>query len=272
MRSHRYLLLATLFAALACSGDGHSITPPPDPGPTVLLKDIVIPNLPSPFYHFEYDGTGRITLASFASDLNVYNLSYADGRLSEMRNNILVNKDRLAYVYDDGGRVAEVRISDQTGVLRTRHQLTYAGQRLVRMDRYRLSNATFILDQSLSMSYDANGNLLELTEHLPAIEGLQDDVTFVDRFEQYDTGTNVDGFSLLHPGFFDHLVLLPTVQLQKGNPRKQTRTGNVDNFTVDYTYTYDAQNRPVTKVGDLTFVTGSHSGEHFQTNSLFSYY
>jgi hypothetical protein len=47
-------------------------------------------------------------------------------------------------------------------------------------------------------------------------------VTTVDLFEQYDNKVNVDGFSLIHDDFFDHLVLLPGVQLQKGNPGRQT--------------------------------------------------
>jgi hypothetical protein len=51
-----------------------------------------------------------------------------------------------------------------------------------------------------------------------------------------------------------------------------TRTGDSDNFTVDYTYTYDARNRPLTTSGDLAFTTGPSAGQHFQVGSVFSYY
>jgi len=266
----RALTLVLLLAASACSGD----TGPPDkaPGTTVLLKEIEVPHLPSPFYHFEYDTQGRITAASYAAGLFTYDLSYAGGRLAEIRNNTFANQDRLTYVYDNSGRVGEIRFTNAAGLLFTRLQLVYAGQKLTRIDRFVLSNSTFINDQTLSMSYDSDGNLLELTEHLAAIEGVQPEATFVDRFEQYDTGLNVDAFDLLHPGFFDHLILLPGVELQRGNPGKQTRSGDGINFSVSFTYTYDDQNKPVTKTGDLVFTNGPDAGRHFQTGSLFSYY
>jgi hypothetical protein len=65
---------------------------------------------------------------------------------------------------------------------------------------------------------------------------------------------------------------LPAVQLQKSNPRRVTRTGDADNYTVDYTYTYDPRNRPLTTSGDLAFTTGQNAGQHFQVGSAFSYY
>ena len=59
-------------------------------------------------------------------------------------------------------------------------------------------------------------------EHRPAITGLQDEQGSVVRFEQYDSGINVDGFDQIHDDFFDHLVLLPGVQLQQSNPGRET--------------------------------------------------
>ena len=125
---------------------------------------------------------------------------------------------------------------------------------------------------AMSTAIAGYGNLQLLTEHRPAIVGLQDDATFVDRFEQYDDGINVDGFGLIHNDFFDHLVLLPEVHLQKGNPRRQTRTGDGLNFVVDYTYTYDDQSRPLSKIGALTITNGPDAGRQIQTSSVFSYY
>jgi len=71
---------------------------------------------------------------------------------------------------------------------------------------------------------------------------------------------NVDGFSLIHNEFFDHLFLLHGVQLQKNNPGKETRTGDGVNYTVDYTYTYDSRNAPLTKKGDLLMLNGATGG------------
>jgi hypothetical protein len=108
MRFRHPVLTIALAAICACGGDAATapISPNP-PAPSVLLKDIVIPNLPSPFYHFEYDGTGRIDLASFASGFARYDVKYDAGRLSEMRNSS-VDQGTLTYSYDASGRVDQV--------------------------------------------------------------------------------------------------------------------------------------------------------------------
>src|SRR5689334_8779876 len=225
--------------------------PPPPPPAAVLLKDIVIATLPSPYYHFEYDSGNRIAVVSFASGLTHYNVTYAGDRITELQNNILVNHDRLVYVYDDAGRVAVVREVDDTGATFMLVVLSYEGQKLVGLERDRRLDGGFIIDKTMSLTYDMAGNLRDLTEHRPAIAGLQDEETSVVHFEQYDAGINVDGFGLIHNDFFDHLVLLPGVQLQVTNPRRETRTGDGLNYVVDYTYTYDNQNRPLSKLGAL---------------------
>ncbi|HMH25484.1 MAG TPA: hypothetical protein VK542_02730 [Gemmatimonadaceae bacterium] len=252
----------------SCSGDVTA----PLPSTGVLLKDIVISRLPSPYYHFDYDGQGKVSSVSFASGLTKYDVTYAAGRISQMQNNTAVNHDRLVYVYDDAGRVAAIKETDENDVVFVVLFFTYTGDKLTGLERDRRVTGGYIIDKTLSFSYSADGNLSELTEHLPAIDGVQAEATITDRFEQYDSGINVDGFSLIHDEFFDHLVLLPAVQLQKSNPRRVTRTGDSDNFTVDYTYSYDARNRPLTTSGDLAFTTGPSAGQHFQVGSVFSYY
>jgi hypothetical protein len=269
---YKYLSLLILAAAVsACDGDLRVSAPPPPP-PTVLLKDIVIPNLPSPYYHFEYDAGGRVSAASFASGFTMYDVSYDGDRISELHNNTAGNRDRLLYLYDGDGRVTSVRYVDVNGVVSTVLFLSYDGGRLTAIERDRRVAGGFLIDKTMSFTYHADGNLFELKEHRPAIDGFQPETTTMDRFEQYDDGINVDGFSLIHNDFFDHLVLLPAVQLQKGNPRRETFSGDGDNYTVDYTYTYDAGNRPLTKSGDFTFLTGQDAGKHFPTLSIFSYY
>ena len=231
----------------------------------------MLSSLPSPYYHFEYDSTGRVTFASFASDFTRYDVLYANGRISEMRNNILVNHDRLVYVYDDSNRVALIREADSSGAVFTVLVFTYDGQRLIGLERDRKATGGFIIDKTMALSYYPDGNLRELAVHRPAIAGFQDEQRYADLYEQYDTGINVDGFSLLHDDFFDHLVLLP-VQLQKGNPRRVTRTGDGENFVSEYTYTYDAANRPLTRIGLVTITNGTNAGQQFQTSGGFSYY
>ena len=233
----------------------------------------MIPNLPSPFYHFEYDATGRVSGASYASDLFVYDVTYESGRIKEMKTNIFLNNDRLQYFYDDAGRVGAINYTDSNGRVFTRVGFSYDGQKLIELERQRrIDGVGFIIDKTMSFSYYADGNLMEITEHRPPVDGQQDATTTVDRFEQYDDKINVDGFSLIHDDFFDHLVLLPGVQLQKGNPGRQTHTGDGASFDVSYRYEYDDRNRPLAKRGDLTFLNGPNAGQRFQTSSMFSYY
>ncbi len=261
----------TMLGVLACS-DSSVVAPVPGGGgeSPVLLKEINIPNLPAPFYHFEYDSTGKVIFVSYASDLTRYDVLYTGGRISELRNNILVNKDRLDYHYDAGGRVDHVTYSDSSGVVYVRIALAYDGPRLVHLERERSRSGGFVIDKTMTFSYYPDGNLLQITDHQLPIGS--DEVTFVDRFEQYDDKTNVDGFSLLHSEFFDHFVFLPGARLQKGNPARQIRTGSGPNFTVAYTYSYDAEGRPLSKTGAVTFVTGPNVGQLFHTSSIFSYY
>jgi hypothetical protein len=274
MRTYIHKLAITVIAALAlasCSSD-RSVTAPPPPPAAVLLKDIVIDRLPSPYYHFDYDANHRPIGVSFASGLNSYDLIYDGGRLSEMRSNNGFNHDRLVYTYDAAGRVDSIKYTDENGIVFTVLFFRYSGQQLTQLERDRRITGGFIIDKTMSFTYYPDGNLLELTEHRPAIDGLQTEVTTVDRFERYDDKINVDAFGLIHDDFFDHLVLLPPVQLQKGNPAHVTHTGDGDNFTVEYTYTYDGQNRPLSTSGDLEFLTGQNAGQHFQLSTVFSYY
>jgi len=271
----RYVYAATLIllAALSscASDDVVTIVEPPAPPPPVLLKDVVASSLPSPFYHFEYDARGRVSSASFASGLRMYDVTYSDDRISEVTNNVVVNHDRLQYTYDDAGRASAVKYVNASGVF-TVVFFTYDGPRLTGLERDRRVDAGFIVDKTMTLSYYADGNLRELIEHHPVIDGVQDETTTVDRFENYDSGINVDAFALIHDEFFDHLILLPGVQLQKGNPGRVTRTGDGLNFVAEFNYNYDAMNRPTMKSGSVTVLNGADAGRTFAISSLFSYY
>jgi len=269
---HKLVLTAASALVLASCSSDRSVTAPPPPAAPILLKDVVLDRLPSPYYHFDYDANNRPSAVSFASELNSYTLVYDGDRLSEMRSNSLFNHDRLVYAYDAAGRVESVKYTDENGIVFTVLFFRYSGQQLTELERDRRVTGGFIIDKTMSFTYYPDGNLLELTEHRPAIDGLQTEGTTVDHFEGYDTKINVDAFGLIHDDFFDHLVLLPPVQLQKGNPARVTHTGDGDNFTIDYTYTYDGRNRPLLRSGDLAFLTGPDTGQHFHLSDTFSYY
>jgi len=270
---YKYLLLVTVSVVwFSCKKEKGTTSPTP-PTPAVLLKDIVIPNLPSPYYHFEYTTTGKFAVASFASNFARYDFVYNGDRISEMRANILVNKDRLQYSYDNEGRVLFIQYTDSLGFFYAESFFTYDGEKLVKVERFhkRVPGPGTVVDRVMEMVYNDDGNLIELRDHRPAIDG-QNESTVVDRFEQYDDKVNVDGFSRLHPDFFEHLFILPGVQLQKNNPGKETRTGDGTNYQVSYTYTYNANKAPLTRTGDAVFTNGANAGQRFHTNSIYSYY
>ncbi len=267
----KHLFFVFLFASLvACKKDYNPpvVQIPPIITPTALLKDYVAQNLPSPYYHFEYDASGNVSFVSFASDLDRYDVAYTAGRISEMRNNILVNKDRLVYFYDNAGKVELITYDDSTGKLYKSVEFTYDGPRLVKVERSRkVASVGLVLEKTITMSYYADGNLKDIAYHFVSING-QPETTSTSHFEQYDKKINVDGFSLLHDEFFDHFFYLPGVRLQINNPAKEIRTGDGLNYTADYTYNYNDKNVPLVKSANVVTSTG----EHAQFTDSFTYY
>jgi len=237
-----------------------------------FLKEIVLKNLPSPYYHFDYDGSGSIQTASFASGEASYTLQHNGNRISEVKNTSLGNKDRLGYVYEND-KVVLITVTNQAGIVYKRCFLTYdVNGRLEKLEwDLRQEGVGFANQRTLSFSYYADGNLSELIDHRHPITGIQPEAFYIDRFENYDDRINVDGFSLLHQ-HNEHLILLPGVKLQKNNPGKNTRLGDGINYVINYTYTYESRNLPTLKKGDAVFTNGSQAGQHFETESVYSYY
>jgi hypothetical protein len=262
------LLLAIAIVLFSCKKEKTTTTPPP--GNPVLLKDIVIPNLPSPYYHFEYNAAGSIIKASFASGLRLYDVAYSGGKISELKNNTLANKDRLQYIYNEAGKPDLIKYIDEAGTIFRIATLTYANGQLRTIEWERKTAIGFIRERTMAFIYQAGGNLLEITDHLHPLAG-QNEATYVSRFEQYDNKINTDGFMLIHE-HNDHLLLLPGLPLQKNNPRKLIRSGDGVNYTIDYTYTYNDKNTPLTKTGDAVFTSGPNAGQRWQTNAAYSYY
>jgi hypothetical protein len=273
MHYKRLLILIVAIVLFSCKKEtaNPELPPPNNPAPKVLLKDIVVSRLPAPYYHFEYDANGNINFVSFASDFTRYDVFYNNDRISGMRTNILVNKDRLQYSYDNQGRVFLIQIADSTGVVFAKSFFTYDGKRLIKTERLHKVAAGFILDRTLTMTYASDGNLQELSDHRPAIEG-QNESTLIHQYEQYDDKTNVDGFSLLHPDFFEHLLLLPGVKLQINNPGKETITGDGIHLKTEYVYTYNDKNLPLLKTSTITLTNGADSGMIVHGTTTYSYY
>ena len=267
----RLPIIAIIAATLAaCSSDRISAPPPPPPS-GVLLKDVEYTRLPSPYYHFVYDDAGKISSASFASGLATYSLHYQGDRIHDI-DVAAGTVDNLFYTYDDAGRVVAIRDRDATGANAQLWFFTYDGNQLTSIERDRAVPGGFIIELTMGFLYSPDGNLLEVSTHYPPIDGLQTEQTLIDLFERYDDKVNVDDFDLLHPGFFDKLILLPGVKLQMNNAGRVVHLGDGDHYTVDFSYTYNDQKRPLTRSGTLLFQTGPHAGESFAVNAAYSYY
>lgn len=272
----KYLLLSiTLLALFSCKKEKNAIQqlPPPDTkAPVILLKEIVIPNLPSPYYHFEYNADSTVSFASFASDFTRYHVKYVSNRISEMVNDIPGFEEKLQYFYDNSGKVNSVNYLDVTGAVYIKVSFSYNGQKLIKLERQRRLGSDFVVNKSLSFSYYADGNLKEVIDHRPLVPGRQEESTTSDKFEQYDDKVNVDGFTLIHNDFFDHLILLSGVRIQKNNAHKEIFTSVGLNYEVNYTYTYNSNDLPLAKDGQGLFTSGASNGQSFHTNSSYSYY
>jgi hypothetical protein len=278
MRYSYVLVITFIIILFSCKKDhGNSIKPPavpPDiPTKHVLLKDITIPGLPSPYYHFEYNTDSLASKVDFASGFTNYDIFYSGNQIREMRNNIIVNHDTLRYVYNNIGKLAMINFIDDANVIYRHASFIYNGEQVQRIEWDRKEgNAGFLIDRTLTFTFYPDGNVKTIAEHRPSINGVPDYSSLM-TFEQYDDKINVDDFGLIHDGIHDHLFLPQGFRLQKGNPKKEMLSVNgVDFYTVDYTYTYNNDNTPSIKTGDLLFLSGSNAGQRFQTNSMYSYY
>jgi hypothetical protein len=273
MKLFALLTAATLsLAFLSCEKD--TTDPPPPPIVTnVLLKDVVVQSLPSPYYHFEYDASGRATKAGFSSGLKSYDVEYASGRIKELKSTNSANKDRVIYEYDNTGKVGVIKIVREDGTVYRRAFLTYdAGNYLKELEwEVKIEGVGFAVERTLTFSYYSDGNLEELRYHNHLLGPGHPEAVYTDRFEQYDDKINTDAFMLWND-FNQHVVLLPGVTVQKNNPQKNTRTGDGVNYSITYTYTYNTKKHPVQKIGDMLMTNGPDAGKHFALGTMFSYY
>ena len=274
MKHTIFLTLLSIALLAGCKKDKVQVPETEDPPidvHTILLKDMIVKNLPSPYYHFEYDDSSFITHVNVQSGLALYDLSYLNGRISQMSNNTFVNKDKLQYEYVDG-KVSKIKYINKEGVFFKQNILTYNSSKQLITVEWDIVNADESLtpERIIQLDYYADGNLFKVNDHWMEIPGRQPETSYVDTYENYDTKSNVDAFAILHK-ISDHLFLLPAVVLQKNNPLKETRTGDGLNYAITYTYTY-INNLPVKKDGDMIFLNGNNAGMHNDYLISFSYY
>ena len=73
-----FMIMSLLIVVMLSCKKEKDIGPGDRPtGQQVFLKDIIIRNLPSPYYHFSYNEAGDITQASVAAGTRNYTVAYS---------------------------------------------------------------------------------------------------------------------------------------------------------------------------------------------------
>lgn len=267
------LSLIVVFFLAACKKDNTTpgqTTPPP--AVSGLLKDIIYSSLPSPYYHFDYNNGGKVSSINFSDGLAVYSVAYSNNTISEINKTNPPNHDQLSYTYESGKPVV-VLIKDNNKVVYKRCFLEYDVTGKLSKMNWEVKSSTVGFQQlkEISFTYYTDGNLEKMITHLFPIDGVQTDVSYTDKYEDYDTKKNTDDFTLFQ-SFTEHTMLLPGVVLQKNNARKITHTSDSLSYTVDYTYTYNTSDLPVFKNGMLHITGGTDAGKNFTITTQLIYY
>jgi hypothetical protein len=246
-------------------------SPPTFPGPPAnhaLLKDIIIPNLPSPFYHFEYDTDSLVKKVDFSSGFASYDIFYSGNKIGEMRNNIFVNHDTLRYFYEDDGKLSVIHFINDRNVIYRKAFFLYHGNHIQEIIWRNNKN----VDRIMTFFY-AGDNVTSIREQRKApINDIVPWHTSIRTFGQYDQEVNVDDCMLLHDGIHDHLFLSPDFRLQKNNPGKENfSVDGKDQYTADYMYSYN-NHTPLVKAGAFLYKDGPAAGKKFDIKIFYSYY
>lgn len=239
---------------------------------TVLLKEVNVERLPSPYFHFTYNDSNFVTGIDFASGLFSWKVEYEKNRVIRMINNILVNHDTLSYKYVNN-QVASIRHTNaNTGAPRWRYDFTYSGKNMLTEIRWWSfpTGTDSTLYRKVILQYYADGNLQQYDDYYSDNNGGPVVLTTTVKFTNYDQGNNVDDFYLLK-NFFEDLLFLPQVKLQKNNPAHETITGITNDYIIDYSYQYNADKLPVQKNSTLAITKGSNAGQQFTFTDSFSY-
>ena len=266
------LMWSMIIAGIAIACHKESSNQPAPPGTTSLkLKDINARNLPPPSIILNMMTAEKLRLCDYSSGLRTYDVDYNGNHIESMENIADLSHCRLEYEYSNGDLLA-VRVKDKDGVTLRHCIFSFSSSHQLQQMDWDVAdgNVGFYLEQTLTFSYYADGNVMDIVTHNYPV-GPQAEATYTDRFENYDDHANADGFTLLHTTGHE-LVLIPGLKFQVNNPRRNIHTGDGINFEINYSYTYDSKGRPTVKTGDVNFTNGANTGQHFESQSTFSYY
>jgi hypothetical protein len=236
---------------------------------TVLLKEVLIEHLPSPYFQFTYFDS-FVTNISFASNLLAWDLQYENNRVKRMINTM--NQDSLVYFYANE-RVATIRhIAAADGKPRWRYDFEYNGTgqlEEINWWAFPVPGSDSVLDRKVLLQYQPDGNLSKYDDYRRDLNG-DFGLAITVELKDYDNGVNVDDFSLLKD-FFDDLLFLPQVKLQKNNPRQLLWHGIDNDYTFTYSYQYGSNRLPLEKDYTILVNKGTNAGDQFTGQEQYLY-
>jgi hypothetical protein len=262
----------TILISSNCRKKDHvdDLKPNAEDSRAVLLKDIEMQGLPSPYFHFEYDALHYITNISFGSDFLKYHVEYENKRVKSLTNTI--TNTSLHYSYKKG-QVSNIdEFSGSTGRLVISYRLDYnENNQLTQVLWYQYSvNGEVFPYKKAELSYHTDGNLKSVNWYTTSSSGplIWSSKT---EFTNYDNNTNVDDLILLKTFYyFDDYLFLPHVRLQKNNPLKEYITTPTTEYDVSYTYKYQ-NGLPAARTAVTTTKGGNGQGP-IQYTDRYSYY
>lgn len=235
---HTALGLVMAAALISCKKDDTTPTPS---RPNDRLKAIYAANsFDSIVYNPDQSVKSIITYQrSNRSVIETKTISYANNRITEMvatQNNATTGKWVYTYAGNDISRVDFL----MNNALRIRYDFTYTNGRLATTTISSASNGQVSLEERHLYSYGNNGQLakVEAQARMGNTWVKESEV----EFPAYDNRRNTLYAFLNNP-------YLPLNMPPANNPTREIQKGHDGTVaeTIDYTYTYDSQNRPLSR-------------------------
>ena len=122
-----YFSVLLFLVAISCRKDSIKNPPPPVEDPvsdarTILLKSIIEPGLPNPYFSLSYDANGFATGINFADNFQMYQVDYKNNRVDKVTNT--KNPQTLQYYYT-GKHVSYVSQVNLDGTKNNSYKLLY---------------------------------------------------------------------------------------------------------------------------------------------------
>lgn len=269
-------VMAVLFllTVVGCSKEKINVRPAPgpeEPGTNaVLLKEIIQEKLPSPAYHFFYDRKGKVRKIELSSGLISYDVVYEGQQLARLENK--KHQSGLQYYYEDN-RVKSIFYYKGTEEnLETVYHLEYHFNGLLKsLNQFRYLNIKMdsVLERGFNFLYNDDGNLASVEEKRIGENG---EMVFAKAmmYAEYDEGRNMEGTGILRD-FFDELLYLPEITLQKNNPVVVKMATAGAKFLIRNHFQYQGE-IPVLKMSKMTQTGGSGMGDSFTFVTRYTYY